>query len=142
MEILPLTKQIVLQNIKELIEIDRNIVSDEKWDEQNFLIDLPGKWEKSFIVVEDNNIIGFIICSVKKSSILHVHRLSVKKEHQRKGIGTNLLNQISKNINNTIKCVTLNIRKDNVSLQKFYSKSGFKRLKPKGNNYLYWRKIL
>lgn len=136
-----LTKEIVLDSIGELVEIDKNIKTDERWDERHFLMDLAGKWENSFIILQDNKIAGFIICSVKNGDILHIHRFAVKKEYQGKGIGTMLLEHVFKNANNNIKCVSLKVSKNNRPLQKFYENRGFKRCSMEGNNYIYRRRL-
>jgi ribosomal protein S18 acetylase RimI-like enzyme len=141
MKILRLTKQLTSKNINELIEIDKNIKSDEIWDTENFLMDYPEKWRISLIAIEDNKIVGFIVCSIKNNVVLHIHRFAIKKEYQRKGIGKSLLDHIFQNRSDTMKCITLNVYKDNIPLQQFYEKLGFNRSYSTGNNYLYWRKL-
>lgn len=143
-KILNLSKEMVLKNIEELIEIDKIIETNERWNEQHFLKELKGKWDYSFIAILNEEIVGFIICSIKNTHTLHIHRLAVRKDQQKKGIGMKLINKIIDSVinnSNDVKDITLKIDENNKSVQKFYEKFYFRHICVEENNYIY-RRIL
>lgn len=141
MQVTPLTKEIALSNINYLLEIDSSI-KDDKWAPINFLKDCDSKWEYSLIATENQKVIGFLICSVKGKS-LHIHRLAVSQEHQRKKVGTMLLKNIYKCCsNNNLYFITLKVRKSNKLVQMFYEKNGFEKIDSENSRFLYKKMIL
>ena len=84
-EIKPLTKEIVTNNISALIEMSRQIRNDY-WGLDNYLAELDRKWELSSAAYCGGVICGFIIVSAKPQS-LHVNRIVVSDQFQRAGIG-------------------------------------------------------
>ena len=138
MRIMHLNKKMALENINRLIEIDR-IILDDPWTEDNFLMELKGKWEYSLVALENTNIVGFVICSVKGEN-LHIHRLVVAPKYQKRGIGAALLEHLFTN-SDRLKYITVKTRKCNTNAQKFYERWGFKRIGTEGPNYVYKREI-
>lgn len=128
MRIVKLTREIVENNIDELTSLDKSIGVEERWGIENFMRDLEGKWENSFIAMDEDNIIAFIICSLKDKYNLHIHRFVVKKECRHLGIGSHLIKFAISNLNSSVKFVTLKVRKDKISVQDFYKKNEFKLL--------------
>lgn len=141
-------------HITELIRIDKSIrevmgadYSLEEWGCDNFLLDIPGKWEFSFIATKNNILIGFIIVSQPDSKWLHINRVAVSSEMQHKGIGRILIKQLISNAeNNSINKITLFVNGNNINGLHFYDSLGFKPLsgfellmllnkKNKGNEY-------
>lgn len=139
MEIVKLTREMVLKHLCDLIEIDRIVKADDQWDDKSFLLELVGKWNNSLAALLSGKIIGYIICSIKNNDTLHIHRIAVKEKYQKNGIGTELIERIIKNSNNIMKYIILKVRKDNIAAQKFYEKHGFRRVYLEGNNYIYIR---
>ena len=143
MKIVHLNKEMVLENIGRLIEIDRTIIDEEgTWTVDNFLMELNHKWICSLAASIDNNIVGFVICSVKGDS-LHIHRLAVSPEYQGRGIGTSLIEHLFNKCNeHNIMYVTLKSKKTNDKAQRFYERRGFKKIGTDGPNYIYKREIV
>ena len=141
MKILSLNKQVVLENVNRLMEIDKVIEGEENWGLDNFLMDVDKKWEYSFMATDEDDILGFIICSIKNGS-LYVHRLAVASEHQAKRVGTILLNYVCELASKrNLKSVMLQVKKSNTGAIKFYERNGFKKVGVNGSNYVYKRVI-
>jgi ribosomal-protein-alanine N-acetyltransferase len=136
MKVVHLSKKKVLENINRLIEVDK-VILDEPWTEDNFLIELKGKWEHSLVALVDTNIVGFVICSMKGEN-LHIHRIAVSPEYQGRGIGTLLVEHLFTNCDkHGIKYVTVKSKKINEKAQRFYERQAFKRIGTNGPNYVY-----
>jgi ribosomal protein S18 acetylase RimI-like enzyme len=95
------------------------------WIEENFLIDLPGKWKYSLAAVVDQTLCGFSINS-NKFGVLYIHFFYVYKNYRRKGVGNNLLvacENICRRENRT--ALKLKCRITNASAKQFYERNGF-----------------
>lgn len=142
MKITRLTRDDLLKNMDVFLEIDSITDADECWQSDNFLMELDGKWDNSYVVWMNGKVVGYIICSQKNEEVLHIHRFAVSHEYQKMGIGTQLVRRIIENfVNAGIKCVTLKVRNENCYAQKFYEKNDFKQLHSEGNNYVYGRML-
>ena len=140
MKILHLDKEMVTENMNRLMEIDRTIM-DDPWTVYNFLMDLEGKWEFSLVALENNIIIGFLICSVRGNNI-HIHRIAISPEHQRRKVGSALIEHLVTDCYKSgINSITLKVRDSNINAQKFYEKLGFRKIVSHGFRYLYEREL-
>ncbi|MCQ1535493.1 GNAT family N-acetyltransferase [Methanosarcina sp. KYL-1] len=139
MNIIKLTKEILLENIEELIEIDSVIKINERWRHENFLVELNGKWDNSYVALREDTVAGFIICSIKNERTLHIHRFAVRKEFQNMGVGTQLITKVINSTNHKLNSITLKVKTDNATAHNFYEKSGFKRAYSENENYIYQR---
>lgn len=137
MSILKLTKGMISEKISEFIEIDRVINTDERWQYDNFIIDLDGKWDNSYVFFENNEIAGYIICSIKDKEGLHIHRFAIRKEYQNRGIGSELINEMIKNVDKEVRYLTLKVRTDNIVAKRFYEKNKFRNIGLIDNNNIY-----
>lgn len=141
MSTLKLTKGMISERILEFVEIDKVINTNEKWENENFMIDLDGKWDNSYVFFVGSEIAGYIIGSMKSKENLHIHRLAVKKEYQSKGIGSELINNVIKNADKSTKYITLKVRKDNIIAKRFYEKNSFRNICLMGENNVYRRDL-
>lgn len=135
--VLRLTKGILSERISEFVEIDKVVNTDERWQYNNFIIDLDGKWDNSYIFLIDSEIAGYIISSIKDKENLHIHRFAIKEEYQSRGIGSKLINEMVKNLDKKIKYITLKVREDNIIAKKFYEKNKFRNICLIDNNNIY-----
>lgn len=141
MKIIHLNKETALANINHLMEINK-VLDLDPWTVDNFLMDLYGKWEYSLSALENNQIVGFLICSVKKNNILRIHKIAVLPKYQRKKIGSTLLKNLFINAHEFgIERIALKVKKSNVNVQRFYEQLGFKKIKTNGCRYIYARVI-
>lgn len=123
-----------------LLSVDRNLNGIlEKWDLNNFLLELPDKWKLSFFVEVEGKVVAYMICS-KKENATHIHRLAVCKEFQGLNIGHNLIRSLE-NLIRTDESITLKVKKLNRIAIRFYEKNGFVSYGEEDNKYLY-RKIV
>ena len=140
MKIMRLSKKVAMENINRLIDIGK-VVFDDPWGADNFFADFNRKWEFSLIALEDDQIVGFLICSVNANS-LHIHRIAISPNYMRKKIGTTLINHVFNDARESgIKSVTLKVKKFNLAGQQFYKKLGFKKMFPEGTRYFYKKVI-
>lgn len=84
-----LTRELLEREFETLLSIDRELPGEfaEPWSRQHFLHELPGKWTYSMVASDPDGIAAFAIFSVKGEA-LHAHRIVVRREHRRHGIGT------------------------------------------------------
>ena len=89
----PLTKEKLKELLPAFLDIDAGTLG-EQWIDENFLYDLPDKWQLSFFSSNDtHDVMGFIIASSKTEAI-HIHRLAVDRHFQSKGIGQQLVEMV------------------------------------------------
>ncbi|MBL4898767.1 MAG: GNAT family N-acetyltransferase [Colwellia sp.] len=72
-----------------------SLVPYDTWDLDNYLMDLPLKWESSLYAIdEDQNLLGFMIMC-KKEKHMHINRIAISVEAQGLGIGTHFINHVN-----------------------------------------------
>lgn len=142
MNLKKLTKETLLENIGVLTEIDSAIKTDEHWGHENFLVELDGKWDNSYVALKEGTIVGFIVCSKKNESTLHIHRFAVREEFQHMGVGTQLITKVISSTSKKIIHITLKVKADNIMAQNFYSGLGFNYLYSDDLNYVYERLLI
>jgi len=121
-----LDKMFLKNHVNDFISILEDI-EHEYWQKEHFMIDLPGKWSYSLVVLDDSkNILGYIIAS-KKNRNVHIHKFVIEKKLRSLGIGKELLADLcNRCIDNDIKTVNLKVYKDKIRAIKFYKKCGFR----------------
>lgn len=140
MKIMHLDKEMTLENIDDLIKIDK-IIPDDPWMEENFLRDLDRKWEFSLAALENNHIIGFLICSLKENNI-HINRMAVSQEYQHKKIGASLMETLFEDCNKSgLKRITLKVKYSNPKAIRFYEKLRFEKVGMECSRYFYEKKV-
>ena len=91
--IFKLTKDYLVKNINDFINILKEI-PNEYWSENNFILDLPGKWDYSICITnKSNKLIGYIIAS-EKNDCVHIHKFMVNENYRNKKIGKTLLDSL------------------------------------------------
>jgi ribosomal protein S18 acetylase RimI-like enzyme len=117
-----LTKEFMIENVREFISMTESNIIGEYWQESHFLAVLPGKWEYSFYVTDpEEKIAGFIIASEKEQSI-HIHKFVVHKPFQNRGLGSKMIDRILQQTNQP---VTLKVQVANEDALRFYLRKGF-----------------
>lgn len=133
MRVVRLTKQKMEQYYQQLIRLDAELVelmgehfAMDKWTEQNFLSDYPGKWKYSVIALEDEAVLGVIIATSSEEGAVHINRFFVRCEEQKNGVGGKMLDTLEENlINQKINSVDLFVNVKNENAIRFYKKNGF-----------------
>ncbi len=145
--VITLTKEVLYNNLSEIVELDKYLMkimstmySDIGWSEENFLLDLKGKWKYSKIALDEENLIGFWIVSTTIPYNIHTHRVGIKPNYQGKGIGKVMFKAVIEGISESsdpIDNMTLEVNKQNENAINFYEKLGFIKMKEKEiRNYL------
>lgn len=123
--------------IDELIRIDNQLVdmhgikySLERWDANNFLLNLLGKWDYSFVALGENyEVVGCIIASQDIDHSVHINRLFVDNKYVCMGVGSLLLRYLEIRVRkNRLSTISLFVNINNIHGINFYVKNGFIRL--------------
>lgn len=124
-----LNKELLVICINEFIEIDKNIPFEPTWTQDNFMVDLPGKWEYSFIAINGVRVVGFSIASVKKidgKACGYLHRIAISLEFQNKGIGRRLMKALEESLKEAkIELLLCSTKEKNLFAQTFYNNLGY-----------------
>lgn len=123
-DIVHLSPELLRMHLEDLLVMDEATMG-EKWESHHFFLDLPGKWECSWLALDGDRPIGFVIASIKPTG-LHVHRITVSSAHHRRGVGTKLLQQVARcALQCGIPTVTLRVAAQNAGAIEFYHRLGF-----------------
>ena len=110
-------------DLKEAYEIEKK-TNPSPWSKENFFSSYE-VGHKSLVCRIDNKIIGFIIFSVIKKEI-HLLNIAVHTEHQKKGIGSLLMETMLKQASVMgVSKVYLEVRSKNEKAILFYKKYNF-----------------
>lgn len=96
------------------------------WDYENFIYELPGKWEMSFYLEINNNIIGYCINSIKHDCVW-LHHIIIDESFRNRGIGNIILKELERRTKEKtiFKEIGLKVGAENYLAQRFYDKAGF-----------------
>jgi ribosomal protein S18 acetylase RimI-like enzyme len=96
------------------------------WKEENFMYELPAKWEFSFSVTIDEKLAAFCIASNKIKDAYYIHLLFISKNLRGKSIGKEMINYAKGlAIKNKISKMELRCPESNKDALSFYLKNGF-----------------
>ncbi len=133
----------MVEHFDTILEIDKVIPSEENllgWEREEFMLDLPEKWQHSLIATDENScIVGFLIAS-RHDEAIHIHRMAISSEFQGKRVGTTLIRHLcEKASSNGVATITVKVNKDNLLAIRFYQNFGFCRNGERraGNETLY-----
>jgi ribosomal protein S18 acetylase RimI-like enzyme len=95
LRIINLTRYYLIRNMDRFLEMEPNWTDTGQppWTKENFLLDLPLKWELSFAAEIGSSIAGYIIGSEHTQKLSRVNKIVVDSFYQRKGIGEKLMNR-------------------------------------------------
>ena len=120
-----ITKEYLKSHIESFLEILKN-EPYEYWNEENFLIDLPGKYDISYYLELDEVLASYIISSLKPNNIAYIHKFMTSESYRNKGLGRMILNIFQLNCKQKkIKEIQLTVIKSNNDAIEFYINNGF-----------------
>jgi len=97
------------------------------WNEENFIYELPFKWEFSFSLNSNNEIVGFCIASNKIPEVYYIHLLFISPSVRGNSLGLKLLLYAQEiGIKHNINIIELRCPESNEKALTFYLKNGFK----------------
>ena len=123
-------KAIRIDDAKEVLEIE-NSVQQNPWSLNSIKSHLNHPKSFSLGMQKDNKLVGFVLALMFDEEV-HILNLSVSKDYQRKGIGTDLLNST---LVNGMQKAFLEVRPSNKPAITLYRKFGFKLLCTRKNYY-------
>ena len=122
-EIKVLTESLLKDILSELILLDKQGFGEKAWDEEAYNYILPDKFKLSFIIEQKGEVIGFCINSLKED-YCYIHRIVVKRDFKRKGLGEEMIKYIEKQLRQ--KKIALKVNVNNIFAVNFYFKMNFK----------------
>ena len=124
--ILPLTRDRMARHLPELMEMDQD-TPGERWEEQHFRFDAPGKWECSRLIADKSGkAVGFGVTSIKSSG-MHLHRLAIVRDLRGRGLGGQLIKALAAAAReHGIELITLKVAPSNARAIAFYERLGFR----------------
>lgn len=132
-KVINLSKIILMNHLDRILEIDRE-TKGERWDQTNFSLDLPNKWTVSKGIIDNGELIGFLIASQKQNKI-HVHRLVIAPDQKGKGWGKILLETVINYTKQMDLCeISLKVDQGNTLAIQFYLKMNFRVVKKEATN--------
>ena len=125
----------LFENISSFLKLEKSSNLEPTWENSNYLYNLDNKFISSLAILDNEFLIGFIICS-KKENCLHIHRFIIANEYQGKGIGKLLLREFIKNSKIKFREVSLKVSTSNKAAIAFYLNNSFEILDD-DNNFMY-----
>ncbi|MBE3133929.1 MAG: WbqC family protein [Acidobacteria bacterium] len=93
----PLSAGAVTGRLEAFLSVGRDLPG-EYWTAEHFLADRPGKWEFSRAVFDPANpkkVLAYAFASRPEPSLVHLHHLMVACDHRGRGLGRQLLTELS-----------------------------------------------
>ncbi len=95
------------------------------WDRPNFLAELPGKWEHSFVAMEGGPV-GYAILSRRDPGWLHVNQFMVAPPDRGRGIGARMMEEARRRADAAGRSgLSLKVAVGSVGAMRFYARLGF-----------------
>ncbi|WP_461208440.1 GNAT family N-acetyltransferase [Desulfocurvus sp. DL9XJH121] len=120
-----LSVETVEESLQKLLAVAAD-QSDEYWTRDNFLRDLPGKWDLSFAVFLNSDLVGYAVLSNKDSRTVHLHHFMLRSDCRGEGLGGLMLAEVEARSRRAgAKVLSLKYRADNDRVRAFYERAGF-----------------
>jgi ribosomal protein S18 acetylase RimI-like enzyme len=108
------------------------------WDISSFLLDLPGKWEHSFVAMQGGPV-GYAILSRREPGWLHVHQFMVAPSRRGHGIGALMMGEARRRADAAGRSgLSLKVDRGAAAAIRFYERLGFRALATE-RGYLWMR---
>lgn len=100
---------------------------DEYWTEAHFLVDLPEKWNLSFVGFLDSQLIGYAVMSRKHLEVVHLHHFMLHPTARGLGLGRRFMAEAERRASQSrATFLTLKVNLKNIKAERFYKISGYK----------------
>ena len=123
-----------LSDLNSIFNIEKTVFLTESWSikmiKSEFFKDLICK---SYVFELNGKIVGYAFITIIKFEI-HLNRIAIDPNYQKKGFGLQLLKKILEE-NSKNKSVFLELKYSNISALKLYRKVGFKKYNTRKNYY-------
>lgn len=124
-----------VKDLKEILTLEHQLFTST-WNEEDFIYEIEtNPFSFNYVIEENNEIIGYAGLWVTYEQA-QITTIGVKKEYQRKGYASLLMNHLLK-LAKKQKCesMSLEVRVSNESAIKLYEKFGFKNVGIRKNYY-------
>jgi ribosomal protein S18 acetylase RimI-like enzyme len=140
MEFFTTTKKEIDENIGLLLNETQSF-KFETWNKDNFLMDLPLKWELSIVAKNGNEIIGFSFNSLKEGA-MHIHYFYIFQTYRNNKIGELMLKKCLDLVRQyKLPMITLKCNISNYKALKFYLKNDFSIASLEGEFYSLYKNL-
>jgi ribosomal protein S18 acetylase RimI-like enzyme len=119
-----------LGRILQLLDYKRRLDghSYDYWEEEHVLRELPRKWDASYLAIDNNEVVGFMISYLKSADELRLSKIYVLEEYRNSGVGKLLLKRfLAYAKDNNIKKATTCAADFNNGMQRLLEGLGFSR---------------
>lgn len=126
--IVSMTREVAARHVESIVEISGKIelASWQRWEPANVMMELPRKWEFSLLLLHNSSVVGFLVASVYRSNIVHIHQLAVIREFRGNGGATGLVKRlIELSRDRRMKALTLETPPDAAAAQRIYASLSF-----------------
>jgi ribosomal protein S18 acetylase RimI-like enzyme len=130
LEIVNITRDYLSRNLDKFHALESNWteIGEQPWNESNFLLELPYKWELSFAVENKGEIFGYLIGSEIAANTARVNKIIVGREYRKNNVGTILMKRFETAcFEKGLYDVDLKAIVDNKAANNFYLRLGYKR---------------
>lgn len=114
-----LKKETIIDNYSAFHRISEDV---SEWGFDEFVYDLPNKWDLSLCIWDDAPI-AYAMLSRKWTDRIHIHQFMVKKEYRRSGVGGVLMSDLIKRYSKDP--ISLKVESNNNGAIRFYNRYGF-----------------
>jgi perosamine synthetase len=126
MKIETITKGKLDELMPDLISLENNWaeIGERPWKKENFEMELPGKWDLSVYISNDEKPLGYAICSIEGDCV-KLNKILVDRDNRGKGIATHLWNELLKRSRKKqVRAVEFKVYVLNMAAVSFYKKNG------------------
>ena len=115
-----------VRDVEEIWEMDQALFGSMAYSRQDFLRAVEGKYDRAIVLMEEEEILGYAILRVLGVEG-ELESIAVKKKHQGKGFGKQLLREIlSIGDREAIQKIFLEVRESNAPARAIYEQEGFR----------------
>jgi len=109
-----------------LAALEQELFADDAWSEQTWWAELAGRPRRDYVVAEaDGTIVGYAGLDVA-GDVADVMTVATAPDHQRKGIGRLLLDDLTRRAAvHGCEALLLEVRADNDAARNLYGRNGF-----------------
>ena len=123
------------KDLQAIFELEKELFLEDKWSYFQFLEEFKNKFSKIWVLKKEGEVTGYLIFR-EFSPEIEIFKIGIKRKHQRKGLGTKLLQKLIEiGKEKKISKIFLEVKASNLQVYNFYKKLGFKVFYKRKNYY-------
>jgi [ribosomal protein S18]-alanine N-acetyltransferase len=111
-------------DLPQVIAIERRVFPTP-WSLAMFVLELSKQSGICLAAVSGQQLVGYLICS-RYDTVWHVMNVAIDSDWQRKGLGSALLADLYRRVDDSDACYTLEVRRSNAVAIHLYEREGFR----------------